>query len=152
MLGYWYRHKVVHQVRQLYEQVVTDIQPEKDFLFADESVTWPCKAGLCYPVFQARDMQESETSVTREIPLKASEQCTRCKSIPELGKDKELVFNKDRESLLEIRSKLSMELVWLKQAITSRQKVSLNHQATCSKVPLDLVLRTEERTRTGPSE
>lgn len=118
MLGYCYRQKVVHEVRQLYEQVVADIQPDQDYPFADECVTWPCKVDLCYPVFQARNKQESET-VSRETPLMA-EQCTTS----ELGKDKELFFNKDRESLLEIRSKLSMELVWLKQAITSRQKVS----------------------------
>ena len=33
-------------------------------------------------------------------------------------------FPKDRDSLLELRSDMAMELVWLKQAITSRQKVS----------------------------
>lgn len=31
----------------------------------------------------------------------------------------------DRDSLLQLRSQTAMELVWLKQAITSRQKVSL---------------------------
>ena len=31
---------------------------------------------------------------------------------------------KDRDSLLELRSHMAMELVWLKQAIASRQKVS----------------------------
>ena len=33
-------------------------------------------------------------------------------------------FPKDRDSLLELRSHMAMELVWLKQAIASRQKVS----------------------------
>ena len=33
-------------------------------------------------------------------------------------------FPKDRDSLLELKSHMAMELVWLKQAIASRQKVS----------------------------
>ena len=36
---------------------------------------------------------------------------------------------KDRDSLLELRSHMAMELVWLKQAIASRQKVS--HARIC---------------------
>ena len=41
---------------------------------------------------------------------------------------------KDRDSLLELRSHMAMELVWLKQAIASRQKVS--HVRICIAVLL----------------
>lgn len=122
ILGYCYRQKLVHQVRAEYEQVVAHVQPQKDFPFADESVTWPCKDRLCYPVFQTVNMREE---VMGEPPQVSAPQ-RECDAAPEaeVGEEKEqLVFNKDRQSLLEIRSKLGMELVWLKQAITSRQKV-----------------------------
>lgn len=135
---------MVQEVRAQYEQVVSDIQPQKDFPFADESVTWPCKGGLCYPVFQTMDLREENTREppqasaprqhTREPPQVSTprQPCTECHGIPEeVGE--ELVFNKDRESLLEIRSKVGMELVWLKQAITSRQKVAIIIIARSSK-------------------
>ena len=117
-MGYRYRQKVVSEVRGQYERVVADIQPDKDFVCADELVTWPSKNGLCYPVFQPQSLHGGGHAETRDIsPSPSQSSC-----IQEL-KDRELVFKKDRDSLLEMKMKLSMELVWLKQAIASRQKV-----------------------------
>lgn len=114
-MGYCYRQKVVHQVRTLYEHVVVEIEPENDIPFANESVMWPRKVGLCYPVFQPRNVEDN-------ILRKTDQLCQECAN--EEKEVEQLVFNKDRESLLEMRSRLAMELVWLKQAISSRQKVN----------------------------
>jgi hypothetical protein len=106
-------------VRELYEQVVADIQPDKDFAFADECVVWPSKTGLCYPVFEVGTLQASDGEA-RGITRRPG----RSRSVPHDQVEGKLVFNEgDRESLLEMRAKLSMELVWLKQAIASRRKV-----------------------------
>lgn len=133
VLGYCYRQKVVHKVRTTYEQVVSEIQPQNDFSFADEVVDWPSEVELCYPVFQDIKNVVEGTGI-RDTPhdkvhgnkaaLHRDCRCAGNLMAPQVNQVVEggLVFDRDRESLLEIRSKLGMELVWLKQAITSRQK------------------------------
>lgn len=135
VLGYCYRQKVVHKVRTTYEQVVSEIQPQNDFSFADEVVDWPSEVELCYPVFQDIKNIVEGTGI-RDTPhdkvhgnkaaLHRDCRCAGNLMAPQVNQVVEggLVFDRDRESLLEIRSKLGMELVWLKQAITSRQKVT----------------------------
>ena len=57
--------------------------------------------------------------------------CLKCEVTPEKGQDlvkqnkdeENITLPRDKESLLELKTKLTMELVWLKQAIVSRQKV-----------------------------
>ena len=124
MLGYWYRHTVVHQVRAEYEQIVAETQPDRDCSFADEAVTWPTQGTLCYPVFQAQARSMDEASA---VPPCRHPQCDG-PYLQDRTEEEKLVFGKDRESLLEMRRKLGMELVWLKQAIASRQQV---HCTSC---------------------
>lgn len=127
VLGHWYRSKVVHQVRARYEQVVTEIQPNKDFPFADESVTWPSQVGLCYPVFRTICSPNSSSvhEQSHQLWKNSLPDPAVSKNKEEEKEEGELIFNKDRQSLLEMRSKLEMELVWLRQAINSRHKVSV---------------------------
>lgn len=133
-MGYLYRHQLVRMVRTEYEEIVSEIQSKSSFEalpFANEAVTWPSEVGLCYPVFRPQTGVTNERrhagSVTTKLPSA---------DFAEVEKKDTLVINlpSDKESLLELKGKLSMELVWLRQAIASRQKVKKCRVKHCSTV------------------
>ena len=88
-----------------------------------EALTWPHPNRMCYPQFRLVDSLGRKTdSLTATI---ATEGKTGYKDVAgcqetHLGN---LSFPRDKESLIELRRQLSMELVWLKQAVYSRQQV-----------------------------
>lgn len=124
-------------MRAEYEEIVSEIQSDEWLPVANELVKWPCPGGLCYPVFQAKETHAmaatSSPSVAPHLPLLDGPTSGQDSVAPGQGQasvkqDKEdevdfVVIPRDKESLLELRRKLSMELVWLKQAIISRQQV-----------------------------
>ena len=81
------------------------------------------------PAMGSENPMQSESGTTTSVTVLGNESDSG--TIPAMGSKnpmqseyvREFVFNNDRNSLLEARSKLGMELLWLKQAITSRQKV-----------------------------
>ena len=107
--------------------------------FSKETVTWPTPQALCYPVF--KDTSNKDTSIAKPPIISKSHSkfevhnpnsdissCGLLYSVDvETMDEKEILNNlpKDKDSLLELRSKLGMELVWLRQAISSRQKACL---------------------------
>lgn len=138
ILGYTYRQKVVHEVRAEYEKKVLEIQSENSCPLANEIATWRTNVGLCYPVFKARNslhvgenpyLPSDQSDVRNPSPIPSpSSPAVFNTSPPSDWKEEEVeVFIKnlpnDRNTLLELKSKLGMELIWLKQAIVSRQKV-----------------------------
>lgn len=51
------RRCLVHNVREDYERIVSEIQSTEDLTdldLADEAVVWPLDGSLCYPVFTSR--------------------------------------------------------------------------------------------------
>lgn len=136
-MGYSYRQRVVHDIRKQYEEAVLEIQFDSTVPLAKETVTWPSKVALCFPVFKQSTSQDTEE--TTAMPLVSNQVSTPgasnlmdtdqlAVSKEEVEGERQVIFkqlSKDKESLLELRSKLGMELVWLKQAITSRQKVKV---------------------------
>ncbi len=101
----------MHRVRTEYEGLVSEIECGQEFKgcpLAEETVTWPLKNELCYPIFNA---QPDELLMNSSYVY--SNTCTPCEdNLPN-----------DRATLIELRKRLAMELVWLKQAIASRRKV-----------------------------
>ena len=117
-----YRQKLVHAIRTEYEQIVSQIQSDnfEALSFANEIVSWPSEIQLCYPVFNPCSSGDVVVEASDTIP---SSHCQHdmCSSLSAEG----ISLLNDRDSLLKLRKKLAMELLWLKQAIASRQKVKI---------------------------
>lgn len=94
-------------MRREYEEIVSEVQSEDgldSLSLAKEQPMWNSEVCLCFPVFKAEYMHIN-TSVSTDLP-------------------------DDRKSLIQLRQQLAMELVWIKQAIASRQKVFLTFVMT----------------------
>lgn len=115
----------MHETRAHYQQLVVEIQHDIATPLAKEVVTWPSKFTLCSPIFTSQDNRDPlQPAMNQVIGAEVADVCLASKKV---GGDN-LVWKqlpKDRQSLLELRTKLSMELVWLQQAIASRQKVGV---------------------------
>ncbi len=92
------------------EGMVKDELKGGDLSVPDEDATKDKQKGSADHEDAIKDVQRDSTD------LKADE-------AGEMDSDVFKSLHKDRDSLLELRSKLGMELLWLKQAIASRQKV-----------------------------
>ncbi len=115
---------------------------------ASEVITWPKENTLCLPRFVAPcKLDEDVLTVTASLPdpVLSDDDCDshlQCDIYPPSTNNpsntedtavciptvKGVVFPefpKSREGLLELRAQLSMELLWVKQAIASRQEVSV---------------------------
>lgn len=125
LLGYCYRQKVVQETRAQYQQLVSEIQQDNITTSASarETVVWPSQLTLCYPAFKGSTSQANVPLLISSFSPEVSNQDPLCVEKMEGGKEVFKNLPEDRESLIELRSKLGMELVWLRQAISSRQKV-----------------------------
>lgn len=77
-----------------------------------------------FPITERRRWERGECAGVGCAATPGHGQDSVRKGKEDVQEDKEnMTLPKDIESLLELRRKLTMELVWLKQAIVSRQKV-----------------------------
>ena len=127
LLGYCFRQKVVSETRAQYEQLVSEIRQDNACSLAKETIDWPSPVTLCCPVFNGETsatpvVKPLVATLSEDVHLHGRQQETSDKTV---GTEIFETLPKDKESLLELRSKLGMELVWIKQAISSRQKVNI---------------------------
>lgn len=105
---------MLNAVRSEYEDLVMEINSCQPHLGV---LTWAHPGRLCYPRFKAVDVGINSTTKAC-----ATEDKHGIEFITESGVG-DISLPRDRESLMELRRQLSMELLWLKQAIDSRQQV-----------------------------
>ena len=124
--GLLLRRELLASVRSDYEAIVSEINLDSQLL--SEILNWPHPDRLCYPRFRMQEKSDGH--------LTASDRCSHevvvsggdgvladgMQDAQELGS---IILPKDRESLMDLRQQLLMELMWLKQAISSRQQVLL---------------------------
>ena len=113
LLGYCYRQKIVRETRAQYDQIVLEIQQDNITTWAKETVTWPSSSTLCYPIFNGGTSQANTPLPVSNHTPKQTFSCTVGK---EGGEGREGLFQnlpEDRESLIELRSKIGLELIWI---------------------------------------
>ncbi len=142
------RRELIHGLRRDYEGVVTQVQTlEEAVLLTSEVVVWPKENTLCLPRFvvpcehstdvpivhtpeqdpptlaevsngvQDDSHSDSQLSTHTDIDATGSPPTVEHSTIDGLE------LPKSKEGLKELREQLSLELLWLKQAIVSRQNV-----------------------------
>ncbi len=107
-------------VRTQYETIAEEITSANS-LPRPEAVLWPHSHRLCYPCFKARH-DDGDILTNREL-LWTGPDGGQC--LQEKQSLNNIPLPEDKKSLLELRRQLYMELVWLKQAIRSRQQVCM---------------------------
>ncbi len=144
------RRELIHGLRRDYERVVTQVQTlEEAVLLTSEVVVWPKENTLCLPSFvvpcehstdvptvhtpeqdtlaeassngvQDDSHSDSQLSMHTHIDATGSPPTVEHSTI-----DGSMILElpKSKEGLMELREQLSLELLWLKQAIVSRQNV-----------------------------
>jgi len=116
-------------VRSEYEAIASEISSNSGW---SETLSWPNPNKLCYPRFTQEkdgDVTASDQKVAISSNNVAASGCGgaltaggHCQQ--ELGS---ISLPRDRESLMDLRHQMLMELMWLKQAISSRQQVLLDY-------------------------
>lgn len=94
------RRRLVRAVRREYGEVAAECEGGIASL-----ISWPAPATLCFPRFSRSSGVAASRCQTNTPQLQPGE----------LG-------SLSQEQLLELRAQLSMELLWTRQAIASRQK------------------------------
>ncbi len=139
------RRELVHGLRRDYESVVNQVQTlEEAVLLTSEVVVWPQENTLCLPSFvvpcehvpiaytpeqepptlaevSSNGHPDSELSIHTDINDTGSPTVDHST----IDGSMRLELPKSKEGLMELREQLSLELLWLKQAIVSRQNVGL---------------------------
>ena len=119
----------MQNIRREYHNIFMDIEGG----LTTNSVSWPNSIGLCYPCVAPSQYYEP-TSQVEEVTNLSDTQISNPlqETLSELSMQESIIatmdntqqnlqeYPNDKEELLKLRGELSLELLWVKQAIQSR--------------------------------